>query len=673
MKSQIIEQLGQTALLLPSLVAEGLSANDRVKARLSVLQAAGRHARDPNGAHFDLADECRAAGIDPVAMQALVYGASVMAGKRVTAAGLGALAAAIWDEVETMIRAVGAADTADGDAALKRLSAIKTAGSAGPPDSVAIAEIARLTGLSDGRDDSLHRLVMDLHKGLNRLAAAQAEEVLAGAHVYGLRPEDRPAVEAFMRGLDSTRRLKFEHPGLSTTATRSGGRPAHDDTCAGGRLRPAAVGGRPAHDDTCAGGRLTIQNDIGETDAHVVVIAVEGDTVTVTYTDVHRARAKFFTGLFRDFPVQWSGLDRMSAGGLGDDGGFFLVTGRHPADGGKARDAFLEALGASLVFLIDWNKARKLLRSWVSKSDAVRILAWAAQNRFGHRGFLELGGSELVASAVNHATPARIGFGERLDRALGRDAAVDFLKTVLRVSAEALLEGGSVRLARDRIEADLVRHLERVDAALLAIVIRQAGLAREIAAGIARFVAEQQAQRPFDRAALAGRARRIEEKADKIAIEARREIARFEADPAIERLVNRIEDAIDELEQAAFVASLAPSEVAAALLAPLADLCSAAIAGAEAAATGVAADADVPNGQRADSEDALAAVGRLIEVEHDADAAERAVTALILRGDFDLKTALSVLDLARALERATDRLAGFGHLLRAHVLADLSA
>ncbi len=702
MKSQIIEQLGQTGLLLPSLVSEGLSANDQVKARLSVLQAAGRHARDPNGARFDLADECRAVGIDPVPMQALVNSASVIDGARITAAGLDTLAGAIWDDVETMIRAVNAADAAEGDAALKRLAAIRAAGGPGPADSIEAAQVARLTALSDGRSrpaavngstargdtradghgDSLHRLVMDLHKALNRLTAEQAEEVLAGAHVYGLQAEDRPAVEAFMRGLESTRTLKFDHPGLSTTATRSGGRcrpaavngsAARDETRAGGRCRPAAVNGSAARDETRAAGRLTIQNDIGETDAHVVVIAVEPDAVTVTYTDVHRARAKFFTGLFRDFAVQWSGLDRKSAEGLGDDGSFYLVTGRFPADGAKARDGFLEALGASLVFLIDWNKARKLLRTWVTKGDAVHILSWAAHNRVGHRAFLELGGSDLVASAVNHATPARIGFGERLDRALGRDAAIDFLKTVLRVSAEALLQGGSVRLARDRIEADLVRHLQRVDAALLAIVIRQAGLAREIAAGIARFVAEEQAQRPFDRAALASRARRIEEKADKIAIDARREIARFEAHPSIERLVNRVEDAIDELEQAAFIASLVPDQVPAGLLEPLARLCSAAIAGAEAAATGVAAAADVPNGQRADSEDALAAVGRLMEEEHHGDDAERAVTALIFRGDFDLKTALSVLDLARALERATDRFAGFGHLLHEHVLADLSA
>jgi hypothetical protein len=63
----------------------------------------------------------------------------------------------------------------------------------------------------------------------------------------------------------------------------------------------------------------------------------------------------------------------------------------------------------------------------------------------------------------------------------------------------------------------------------------------------------------------------------------------------------------------------------------------------------------------------------LSDVEHKADAAERAVTARILTGDFQFKAALSVLEFARALERSTDRLAAFGHLLRDHVLADLSA
>ena len=173
--------------------------------------------------------------------------------------------------------------------------------------------------------------------------------------------------------------------------------------------------------------------------------------------------------------------------------------------------------------------------------------------------------------------------------------------------------------------------------------------------------------------ALAERARRIEEKADRIAVDARSAVARFNADRGIERLVNQMEDAVDELEQAAFVASVIPDAIPAELLEPLADLCAATLTGTEAAAAGAAAAADVPEGHRIDTEDALEAIGRLSDVEHRADAAERAVTARILTGDFQFKAALSVLEFARALERSTDRLAAFGHLLREHVLADLSA
>lgn len=642
MKAGIIEQLGQGDLLLPSLIAAGLAANDRVKTRLSVLQAAAHRAREPISPHVDLAGECRAVGLEEAALETLVNRAAPATGERMSAPGLGSLGAAIWDDMAAMIRAVRAGNPGQADDAAKHLAAIQASTTLGSSDDIDLPSVARLTGLSETGGDSLHRLIMELHKALNRLAASHAEETIAGAQAYALLPDDRSAVEAFMRGVAATEKLKFEHPGLGTTATR-------------------------------AAGRLTIQNDIGETNAHVVVITVEADAATILYTDVHLPRAKFFVGLFRHLPVQWSGLERKSAIGLADDGAFYLITGRYPFDSTVRRNAFLENVGASLVFLIDWNKARKVLREWVANADAVHIIEWAARHRVGHRAFLQLGGAELVGSAVRHAAPSRIGFGERLDRVLGRDAAVDFLKTVLRIAAEALLQGSSVRLARDRIEAALVAHLQRVDRTLLAATIRQAGLAHEIAADLAHLIAERRAQRPFDCTALAERARRVEEKADRLAIEARGEIAQFDAGRGIERLVNQIEDAIDELEQAAFVASLVPDEVAAELLDPLAELCAAAVSGTEAAAIGVAAAAEVPDGHRVDLEDALAMVGRLIDIEHRADAAERTITAQILTAQFDQRTALSVLELARALERSTDRLAAFGHLLREHVLADLVA
>jgi uncharacterized protein Yka (UPF0111/DUF47 family) len=642
MKSEIIQHLGQNDLLLPGLVAEGLAANDRVKVRLSVLQALARSVRQPEAVKFDLAEECRAAAIDPSAMEMLIKDARLSQDGRIAAPGLGDLGTKVFSDVTTMIDAVKTADAARGDQAFDRLREIKCTSPLGAKDEIDPVQIERLTTVSAGGSDSLHRLVMDLHKMLNELTVRYAEEIVAGAHVHGLLPEDRPAVEAFMRGLNATINLKFGHPGLGTIATRTGD-------------------------------RLTIQNDIGETDAHVVVISITADAVTVTYTDVHLPRAKFFAGLFKSFQVEWSGFERKTIAGLADDGTFYLITGRYPTKISDHRDAFLEALGSVLVFLIDWNKARKLLRNWVPRGDAEQILDWAARHRFGHRAFLELGGSEFLAEAVRHAAANRIGFGEHLDRVLGRDTAVDFLKSVLRHSAESLLQGKSPRLARDRIEAELVRRLQSVDTTLLAIAIRQAGLAREIGAAVAHFLAERRERHSFNVAALADRARHIEEKADRIAMEARGEIARLGADRSIERLINQMEDAIDELEQAAFLASLIPREPAIELIDSLTELCAATVSGAEAAASGVAAAIDVPDGHRVDLEDTFAAINRLIDAEHAADRAERNVTSSVLTTDYDLKTSLSVIDLARSLERATDRLAGFGHALREHVLTDLAS
>ncbi|MGJ4945238.1 hypothetical protein ACQR1W_32080 [Bradyrhizobium sp. HKCCYLS1011] len=641
MKSQIIKELGQAGILLPQLVADGLAANDRIKVRLSALQAASQHAQAPEQAPTDLSPESRAAGIASADLAALISGAHRTTNGRLAAPGLPKLIKDIEEDARAMIRAVAGGRPAEGDAAEKRLAAIRSAGLLEAGNDVEFARVARLTSAQETAD-SLHRLVMDLHKALNRMAADCAEEVLDGAHVYGLTDADRPTVAAFMRGLNATRALKFDHPGLDTMATRSGD-------------------------------RLLIQNDIGTTDAHVMVIAVKDNAVTVTYTDVHLVRAKFFIQLFDSFAAHWSGLDRHSAAGLGEENAFFLVTGQFEVDGATARDDFLAALGAALVFLIDWNKARKLLRSWVAKDDATRILDWAARHRVGHRAFLQLGGNELLGSAVRNAAPNRIGFGERLDQALGRNAAVDFLKGALRASTEGLMAGRSVRLVRDQIEADLVRHLDRADSGPLAIVMRQLGLAHDVAAALARHLAALQAGRPSEGKLLAARAGRIEQKADRIAIEARQEVTRLNAKPVIEALVDRAEEAIDELEQAAFIASLAPDHIGGKPLDALCELCAVAIAAIEAAASGLAAAAEVPEGRQADAEDALAAVVRLMDTEHAADTGERAITALVFAGGFDVATSLSVLELARAIERATDRLAGFGHLLHQHIMTDLSA
>ncbi len=202
MKFQIIEQLGQADILLPSLVTEGLAANDRIKVRMSALQAAVQRAQEPLRPATDLQVECRAAGIAPAALATLIGGAHLAGRGRMAAPNLASLMKEIIDDATTMVRAVSAGKSAEGEAMATRLAAIRAAGLLESANEIEIAHVARLTGVAQDGADSLHRLVMDLHKALNRLAAACAEEIVSGAHVFGLQSEDRAPVESFMQGLN---------------------------------------------------------------------------------------------------------------------------------------------------------------------------------------------------------------------------------------------------------------------------------------------------------------------------------------------------------------------------------------------------------------------------------------------------------------------------------------
>jgi uncharacterized protein Yka (UPF0111/DUF47 family) len=639
-KSRIVEELGETSLILPDLVRRGLAANDRAKVRMSALQAAMRHAADAARPVASLAAEARAAGLEPTEIDRMVLAAGPAGDDAVMVPHGAALVRDLLDDVEAMTRAAEAGDARDGAALRARLER-ERAGLTLGGDVIRPSAVRAMTSADHGGPDSLHRLVMDLHKVLNRLLAASADETVSGARVHGLAAGDRRAVEAFMRGLNRTRHLKFDHPGLDTTAAR-------------------------------AADHLVIQNDIGTTDAHVLVVKVEDERVTVTYTDIHRERAKFFVRMFADFDAEWSGLDRRHADGLGEGGDFYLVTGTLSERKADRREAFLEAVGAALVFLIDWNKARKRLRQFIDKADAVRILDWAARHQLGHRAFLAAGGADLVNGAVQRIAASRIGYGVRLEDALGRAATLDFLKAVLRLAAESMVAGRGDKLIRDAVDAELARHLERTESELLQGVVRQAGFAREIAAGLADLVGDRQAGRGTDASSLTHKAKRIEQKADHLAVALRAMAERTGARVRVVPLVDAVEQAIDDLEEAAFLFSLVAAPARPAGIGPLARLCETATAAAEAVARSADAASTVPEGHRIDADDAIDAIGSLFELEHSADEHERATTAAVLTAEAGGTAASTVLECARKVERATDQFARVGHLLRAHVIGDLA-
>jgi len=300
-KVQIVEQLGESEVLLPELLAAGLQANDRAKVGMTLLQEAINHARNPLSPPHSFEAERRSAGLTEPIFDSTVKEARALGDGRFIIPGAEALLDRIYADIGAMMAPLLHADAGKAEAFARRLEVLRSRRARAEGDVVTAPEIASMTSARMGGEDSEHLLIMDLHKALNRLEAEAAVESVAGARVHRLAPADKQRVEAFMRGLNRTRELAFGHPGLGTTATRSGA-------------------------------RLVIQNDIGMTEAHVIVIHVEDLTVTVTYTDIHRARTKFFMGMFDGRDVHWSPLAEKSAQILGEDSQFLLVTGRHTAN-----------------------------------------------------------------------------------------------------------------------------------------------------------------------------------------------------------------------------------------------------------------------------------------------------------------------------------------------------
>ncbi|MDK9698215.1 MAG: hypothetical protein OEL76_17705 [Siculibacillus sp.] len=640
-KARIVEHLGHGALLLPRLVRSGLEANDRAKVRMTVLQAASARAAGKGGSDPDLGGDIRAPGIEAAPLARVVATAARGDDAMLRAEGLAQLLAGLDTDVEAMVAAVEVGKPAVGGGFRERWTErrrdLAVSEDALPADAVDL-----ITAAGKGAD-SIHRLVMELHKALNRLAADTAEEDVDGARCSGLEPADRRAVVAFMRGLARTRGLKFDHPGLDTTAAR-------------------------------AGERLLIQNDIGTTDAHVLCITLDRERVSLTYSDVHRVRARFFVSLFADLPdVAWNEPTEERAEGLADGAGFTLVIGTLATHDRERRETFLEAIGAALVFLIDWNKARKQLRLFVAKDDAVAVLRWTARAGFGHRAFLEHGGARLVDGAIRRVAVRHIAYGVRLDEAIGRAQAVDFLEQVLRISTEAMLAGRSDRLVRDAVDAELASRLERSGSSLLQGVVIQAGLARDLAAAAFDHLGDRLAGRAIDPAALAARARRLEEKGDLVAIDLRAGAERFGLAETFLPLIDAMEQAIDELEEGVFFLTSMPLATAGDDgETRLADLCRSAVAAAEAGARMADAASCVHEGHRRDVDDALAALADLVGAEHRADLEERATIAAVLSAaDASAARVFAVVECARRIEEATDRFAHAGHLMRALVIEGL--
>jgi uncharacterized protein Yka (UPF0111/DUF47 family) len=641
MKTQVLEAIGERDLQPVNELNAALAANDRLKYYFSLLQTALNHADRPEQPALTLRGERIACGLDDAGLDAVVA-ATRKDGLYYRVPGCAKVMSSIARDSRVMAAPILASTTRQ-DGYRERLEALLAALPAAEADLVTGAAIAAVTrvGPRDGSPsaaaDSLHQLVMDLHKELNLLQAASAEEILDGAFVYSIADADRPFVAAFMAGLNRTARLKFNHPGLATTATR-------------------------------AGKRLVIQNDIGTTDAHVIVVHVEDLAIVITYADVHLERLQFFQSMLARYPVSWQDGDARARPGLAGGGEpFYLATGRFEARDSLECRACLEWLGSRIVFLIDWNRARKELRGFLRGGWRIEVLRWAAEAEVGHRGFLELGGARTVNEAIEATAGSAVHFGDRLCDVIGDDEAEAFIRFVVRAAAEGLSANQSQSLIRDRIRTELQTHFSNEERRLLSLAADHAGLIFEIAT-LVRDGMLSAAAGDADCVKLAQRARRLEHDADQLVIETREAVRRRPEYAVFQRLLEAADDAADELEDVAFLLGLLPEGEVGSALEALKSLADLALDGAQ---EWLKATHIGKFGVRDDTDDFLTAIDRVAALEHEADDAQRMLTEEVIKHATDFRQLHLYTTMGDALEEAADALKSAGLILRDHVLCDV--
>jgi uncharacterized protein Yka (UPF0111/DUF47 family) len=642
-KARIVKSLGETKLALPELVNAGLAANDRVKYLFTLLQSAKAHADNPLAAFSHLAAERIQAGIDDASLDEVVGAAAAVAGGyRVPAAGR--VVELAYRDVALMLEPIASADGEPGTgseaaafaARLERLSGGRPAAA---DDVISGAAIdAMISGRRD-QGDSLHVLVMDIHKALNGLQQRISSELIDGARAYDIADGDRALIRAFMRGVEETSRLRFDHPGLGTTATR-------------------------------AGGRLVIQNDIGTTDAHVLVVHVEGMDVSVTYTDVHLQRLLFFQGLFGRHDMRWEDTRSRSDASVGEEL-FHLSLGRYVAEDSGALEAFLAFLGSRIVFLIDWNRARKRLRLFLSRKDTLDLLHWAAAHNHGHMAFLRCGGEQLIYDAIEFAAHGQLRFGQGLEELLPRGKTTDFFRFVLRTCSEALTAGRPESLIVDEVRTELLNHVRTFRQGLLDITAEHAGTVVEIASGI-RDVLLRMGR--TDNGPLlernAERAKQWESHADELLNRVRASSGQGDESAFFAELVSTADDIADDLEEAAFHLTLVPAlELQGEVRRNTQRLADLLVQGGQEYIKVIETARLVRRGgQREDMQDFLEAIHRIIAIEHQTDESHRAIKRALLADGNDARTIFVISETARSLESAADDLMHTALLLRDHVL-----
>jgi uncharacterized protein Yka (UPF0111/DUF47 family) len=647
-KDKAVAALGQVSLLLPAWIKAALLANERLKLYLSVLQSALAHAEEPEAPSTDWAAELRRLGLMELGWLMEIAPGAYLQNDALVIPHFDLLLNALEADLFTMARPLcdvgGRTNPAlmqRREAWIQKLRTIKAEGTLAP------GSVAELTHGTPKLGDSLHLLVMDLHKSINELSASIATEDVDGAHVWQIAEEDRPLIQAFMRGLNRTAPLKFNHPGLETAITREGR-------------------------------KLLIQNDIGTNDAHVLVIEVTGKSVRLTYSDLHPPRFEFFRSLIAEAGFEWSVLEPQKTADLNEGRPYIVGYAVCKAKSAQALLDSLEAAASKIVFVIDWNRARKRLQQFVSKPTAMNILHYCAAQEVGHMAWLIAGGERLVYDAMQAVGSDAFRIGDRLDQVIGEAAAQSYLQSLMGEASVKLRQKQPLALVADEARVLLARVMRQYSHEF-DLLTEHAAICHAICHILCDALASVDRHSQEFLGELSKQAKGLERRADHLLMTARERAGRIPRWLPLMSLLEQMDDVADTLEESLFLLTLTKAgtwpglaKPVSATLIELADTTLAAIQD-HVKAIEIARHVS-DTGDAADQDAFLQALWSTLSAERRCDELHRDVRMQIVKelGDQGALFSLAT-ELAAAMENATDCLLAAGYSLRRIILTPAGA
>ena len=210
-KKSIGCELGEEELLLPKFVNFALTANDRIKYYLTLLQTVREKAEHPQLKFPSLITEKENVGEKNSKFDRVVPEAFKKEQNTYFIPFVEEILSRVWGCMDEMLKPLLATGRVEGKEFEARFEELKSqsfdieAGISARESGILREDFIRAQTSGDrGKGDSLHILVMDIHRILNKMQKELAVENLDGARIYLVSEEDRELIIAFMAGVNRT-------------------------------------------------------------------------------------------------------------------------------------------------------------------------------------------------------------------------------------------------------------------------------------------------------------------------------------------------------------------------------------------------------------------------------------------------------------------------------------